>query len=815
MLGPFKKNIYSSKGAHLTDYIPYDCIVEEGVVLQKDGLIQRSFFFRGPDLGTSNELDKEYLTDTINRVQMDYEDTFAVQWEAQKYKTDSYPAADFDQIAAFLVDREREISYSNAGKHFSNRYFLTLTWKPPSEVMAKAKSFFLKKKGEKQDISKLKEDIKHFVEETNEFVAALDNVLYIRPMDDNETLTYLHSCVSLEWHDVLAPPHCLMVDEIIADTPLANGRTIMLGDKYIPMATVKEFPSETLSLMLEKLNEASIEYRWSTRFLPLSRKECDKEIEKAQSTWIGRRKKGAAAVGGALDKDMDSGRINKGALALEADADALQVEFTERTVILGKYTSTIMVWDEDYKKAIDKLNIVKNIIHSKGFTFTEQSIDPLNAFLGMMPGNVYANVRRYLITSMNMSHVIPLTATWTGQRFSDYLSETVGSDIPLLTCSTSERTPFFYNPWVGDVAHFSLFGQTGAGKSTLLGMMMIQFLKYINSKVIVFDLGGSARKMTMAVEGQYYEPGVGLGFQPLRELENEEDILWAFSFIELLYDVQEYKLSPKQKADITHVLKMMVKDNKESRTISRFSSLLEKELQDVLSPYIIGKGPYGEILDCHSDECDIDSHWTMFEMDPLLKLSGKKDQIVAPVLFYIFRKLDKSFADRNPKLIIIDEAWKLIRNQMFAEKLMEYLKVLRKYNVSVGFATQEPSDVAQSEIASTLISQCPTKIFTPDKSALQFYDVYSSLGVPDALINDIAKGEYKKDYFYFSPLGTRKFQLDLKKNGVALAYTGSEKEEYYKYMKDNKPEDVPYWDFILQTKNVDFREYVYEGEFDE
>jgi type IV secretion system protein VirB4 len=46
------------------------------------------------------------------------------------------------------------------------------------------------------------------------------------------------------------------------------------------------------------------------------------------------------------------------------------------------------------------------------------------------------------------------------------------------------------------------------------------------------------------------------------------------------------------------------------------------------------------------------------------------------------------------------------------------VKTLRKYKVSIIFATQELADVSNSSISHTIISQTVTKIFLPDESAL-------------------------------------------------------------------------------------------------
>ena len=91
--------------------------------------------------------------------------------------------------------------------------------------------------------------------------------------------------------------------------------------------------------------------------------------------------------------------------------------------------------------------------------------------------------------------------------------------------------------------------------------------------------------------------------------------------------------------------------------------------------------------------------------------------LVAPTLLYLFHRLEKRFTGK-PTLLVLDEAWLFFDNPLFAAKIREWLKVLRKANVMVIFATQSLSDIDQSSIASTLKEACFTKIYLPNPNAL-------------------------------------------------------------------------------------------------
>jgi type IV secretion system protein VirB4 len=86
---------------------------------------------------------------------------------------------------------------------------------------------------------------------------------------------------------------------------------------------------------------------------------------------------------------------------------------------------------------------------------------------------------------------------------------------------------------------------------------------------------------------------------------------------------------------------------------------------------------------------------------------------IAPVLTYLFHRLEARFTGR-PTLLILDEAWVFLDHPLFAARIREWLKVLRKKNVSVIFATQSLADIAQSTIAPAIIESCPQRILLPN-----------------------------------------------------------------------------------------------------
>jgi hypothetical protein len=130
--------------------------------------------------------------------------------------------------------------------------------------------------------------------------------------------------------------------------------------------------------------------------------------------------------------------------------------------------------------------------------------------------------------------------------------------------------------------------------------------------------------------------------------------------------------------------------------------------------------------------------------------------------------------------------------------MRQWLKELRKKHVFCVFATQEVADGANSAIASTLIQNCPTKIYLADPEAFNNQDAYEKFGLTVDEIQMLSLSRKKRDYYYKSPSGTRLFQLSLGPISLALM------EQQDQMVKTAKGETIRWNDycrFLLNMKN--------------
>ncbi len=232
------------------------------------------------------------------------------------------------------------------------------------------------------------------------------------------------------------------------------------------------------------------------------------------------------------------------------------------------------------------------------------------------------------------------------------------------------------------------------------------------------------------------------------------------------------------------------------RTLTGFTMLVQSNaLKAALMPYTL-EGPFGRLLDAAENSLAL-SDVQCFETEELMHQPG----VVAPVLTYLFHRLEERF-DGKPSLLILDEAWVFLDNPLFAARIREWLKVLRKKNVSVVFATQSLADIADSSIAPAIIESCPQRLFLPNDRAVepQGRAAYERFGLNARQIELIARATPKRHYYLQSRRGNRLFDLAL--GPVALTLCGASAPADQTLIDRLTAEPAPFLEAWLTAKGL-------------
>ena len=287
---------YRRSTTRLADFLPWAALVDEGVVLNKDGSFQRTARFRGPDLDSAVPAELVAVAGRINNALRRLGSGWAIFVEAQRHSAGRYPVSSFPDAASALVDAERKAEFEEEGAHYESSYFLTFLYLPPPEDAARAERFLYegRERGENADA---REILRGFVDRTDRVLQLVEGFMpESRWLDDAETLTYLHSCISTNRQRVRVPEVPMYLDALLADQPLTGGLEPMLGDAHLRVLTIVGFPSATTPGLLEELNALAFAYRWSTRAIMLDKTDATKLLTKIRRQWFAKRKSIAAIL---------------------------------------------------------------------------------------------------------------------------------------------------------------------------------------------------------------------------------------------------------------------------------------------------------------------------------------------------------------------------------------------------------------------------------------------------------------------------------------------------------------------------------------
>lgn len=772
---------FRQRGPSFADLVPYAGLVDNGVLLLKDGSLLAGWYFAGPDCESAPDLERNELSRQMNAILSRLGGGWMLQVEAIRIPTIDYPAEDrcfFPDPVTRAIDAERRLLFSQSHGHFESKHALILTHRTAT-LGNTALSKYVYSDQESRNASYADTVLSVFKNAIREVEQYLANVLSIRRMETREVherggervarydelLQFIRFCITGENHPVRLPDVPMYLDWLVT-AELEHGLTPKLDSRFLSIVAIDGLPAESWPGILNSLDLMPLTYRWSSRFIFLDAEEARQKLERTRKRW-------QQKVRPFFDQlfQTNSRSIDADALSMVAETEDAIAQASSQLVAYGYYTPVIVLFDADRQILQEKAEAVRRLVQAEGFGARIETLNATDAYLGSLPGNWYCNIREPLISTRNLADLIPLNSVWSGSPVAPCPFYSANS--PPLMQVASGSTPFRLNLHVDDVGHTLIFGPTGSGKSTLLALIAAQFRRYEAAQVFCFDKGLSLLPLTLACGGDHYaigtdrpEEGRGLAFCPLFELSTDSDRAWATEWIEMLVALQGVNVTADYRNAISRQVGLM--ESATGRSLSDFVSGVQiREIKEALHHYTVD-GPMGQLLDAEQDQLTLGA-FQCFEIAELMNLGERN---LVPVLTYLFRRIEKRL-DGSPSLILLDEAWLMLGHPVFREKIREWLKVLRKANCAVVLATQSLSDAERSGIIDVLKESCPTKICLPNGAAAEpgTRQFYERIGFNERQIDIVAGAIPKREYYVATPHGRRLFDMTL--GPVTLSVVGA------------------------------------------
>lgn len=778
----------SSRG--LPEMVPSMLLVSDGVVLNKNGSVTAMFDLGGVDLEGKTQTSYDATATNQEHAFGGFDDCITLDQYVDRYRTFDYPEGQFEDEISSAVDEVWKAQFTS-GHQYRNRLTLALTYTPkrsaeglierataragqgeswPKAILAAIKSHL----SLSAEMAFSSEEIATFVRRLEEMASsycAAYTAGVIRRLRGAELLGSLYRRINLthEIARVALPQAPIYLDSLLpAITVTANADVSTVlelqADKkrYLAALTIKEWPTAAFTGLLDGLLAIPGEFTIHHCFRFVSSEFADKHTSKME-----RHHRDLAVTFRDMVKQGITGKaptqFDEGRMSLSQDAAAARASITSNNERFGWYHFGVLVQGETQEEVEATLSEIRKAIARFEIVAIRESMGLLSAFCGSFPGNADLLIRWFFFSSAAFANLINLRTVTSGSLHNPHYSEQRREFTPTLTAfPTQFNTPFYFSTHVDDLGHTFIVGPPGAGKSTVASFMLLQFRKYAGGNIYIFDKDHTCLIPTRLAGGQHMKlasvEARGMMNPPALLATREDDgsfthFEWVSRFVRYLLEaLSETPLSAEKKQfeELEQAVRLTAQLGQSNPQLLSLSTIAthftSDELKSRIRPWLRGQEK-GRYFDNEVDAFSL-GNFNTIEMGQLLK----DDPITAmAVLDYAVHRITMRLADGStaPTVIYIEEVWYMLKNPAFESIIENWLRVLRKKNAVLWFATQSLDELASSNISSAIVNSVPTKIFLPNEEArsVQNYSLYTeTFGLNDAQVAQIQGGIRKTNY---------------------------------------------------------------------
>ena len=437
---------------------------------------------------------------------------------------------------------------------------------------------------------------------------------------------------------------------------------------------------------------------------------------------------------GFVDRQAALGRVNltlrrmraadDEALSLRGELAVARDDLAAGRAAFGEHHLTVAVRGASLKDVDDGVAEVSAALADRGMIAVREEMALEPAFWAQFPGNFSYIPRRGMIASRNFASLASLHNFARGQAEGNHWGQAV------TVLETTAAGPYHFNFHHGDLGNFTVIGPSGSGKTVVLNFLLAQARKY-DPRIIFFDKDRGAELFLRAIGGRYdvLRPGEPSGLNPLLLDDSPENRLFLLSWLSRLVTPPGQALAAEDLARLKDAVDANMAAPVAFRRLEHFNQLLRGDqrphagdLCSRLAPWW-GAGERAWLFDNAEDRIDLSQRVIGFDMTRILD-----DPIVrTPAMMYLFHRVEQRL-DGTPAIIVVDEGWKALDDDVFTSRIRDWEKTIRKRNGIVGFATQSAGDALTSRIASAIVEQAATQIFMANPKA-QMRDYVGGFGL--------------------------------------------------------------------------------------
>lgn len=717
----------------IAPFIPYSSHVSPNTIVTTDGDFMRIWKVAGISFETAQPEEmlrrKEQLNTMLRSIASDH---VALWTHNVRRRTTDRLQANFDND--FCRDFDRKYYDSFAGyRMMANELYLTIIYRPSPSRMGKAMS-----KAARRSVAEILDEQKTAIRRLDEIAYQVEASMRRYGSDErrgieclstyedengalcSQPLEFLNFLLSGEWQKVRVPAGPIS-SYLGTSWVFVGAETIEVRSPtkthFAQAIDFKDYSAHTEPGILNGLLYEDYEYVITQSFSFMT-KRAGKEFLVRQQRQLMNAEDGSATQIEEMTQAID--------------------ELTQGLFVMGEYHYSLMIFGEDVESVRRNTTSAMTIIQDRGFLAAVVATATDAAFYAQLPANWKYRPRVAGLTSLNFAGLSSFHNFRAGKRDGNPW----GQAVTLFKTPSGQPLYFNFHYSKGDEDSFDkkvlgntrVIGQSGAGKTVLLNTLLCQVQKYKVQNpdgfaTVFFDKDRGAELLIRSIGGKYMaiKNGQPTGFNPFQIEETENNLLFLEKLVKTLVTADGERVTTSDEARIGHAVRTVMRMPKALRRLSivlqnitegtdkaeRENSVAKRLARWCMDDGQGKRGPLWWVMDCPEDKIDFTTH-TNYGFDGTHFLDNA--DVRTPISMYLLHRME-SIIDGRRFVYFMDEAWKWVDDSAFAEFAGNKQLTIRKQNGLGVFATQMPSSLLRSSIASALVQQCATEIYLPNPKA--------------------------------------------------------------------------------------------------
>ena len=353
--------------------------------------------------------------------------------------------------------------------------------------------------------------------------------------------------------------------------------------------------------------------------------------------------------------------------------------------------------------------VIKAIYKAAGWDLTDERFLQLQGLVATFPLSLADGLADDMARLKRLKTMLSTTAAHIAPMQGEYL----GGAIPHLLLIGRRGQPFWWSPFENDAGNhnIAICGKSGSGKSVLL-QELCAALRGAGAKVVVIDDGRSFEHSVKLQGGRFVEFTLASGFSlnpfsmvdDARAHEDEDYRLDCFAMIKAIIGQMarpgsapsdtERGLIDRAVTATWETLGSGASVDDVAHALHGSESEAGRDLATAIAPFCRG-GSYGGFF-AGKASFALDDDFTVFEMSDLASREELRSVVLSAIMFMTSQAMTRS-SRATKKLLLIDEAWAMLKGGSMGEFVETYARTARKYGGALATATQSLNDYYKSD----------------------------------------------------------------------------------------------------------------------